>query len=70
MWCIYRPNIIHMVEYYSIMKNKGIMNFIGKWIDFKNKILRPVIVAHAFNPSTQEAEASECLSLRPAWSTK
>jgi hypothetical protein len=27
-------------------------------------------VAHAFNPSTQEAEASECLSLRPAWSTK
>jgi hypothetical protein len=27
-------------------------------------------VAHAFNPSTQEAEAGGFLSLRPAWSTK
>jgi hypothetical protein len=28
------------------------------------------VVAHAFNPSTQEAEAGGFLSLRPAWSTK
>jgi hypothetical protein len=28
------------------------------------------VVAYAFNPSTQEAEAGEFLSLRPAWSTK
>jgi hypothetical protein len=27
-------------------------------------------VAHAFNPSTREAEAGEFLSSRPAWSTK
>jgi hypothetical protein len=27
-------------------------------------------VAHAFNPSTWEAEAGRFLSLRPAWSTK
>jgi hypothetical protein len=27
-------------------------------------------VAHAFNPSTWEAEAGEFLSSRPAWSTK
>jgi hypothetical protein len=28
------------------------------------------MVAHAFNPSTQEAEAGEFLSSRPAWSTE
>jgi hypothetical protein len=27
-----------------------------------------VVVAHAFNPSTWEAEAGRFLSLRPAWS--
>jgi hypothetical protein len=28
------------------------------------------VVAHAFNPSTREAEAGGFLSSRPAWSTK
>jgi major histocompatibility complex class I len=28
------------------------------------------VVAHAFNPSTQEAETGGFLSLRPAWSTE
>jgi hypothetical protein len=28
------------------------------------------MVAHAFNPSTREAEAGGFLSLRPAWFTK
>ena len=28
------------------------------------------VVAHAFNPSTQEAEAGGFLSSRPAWATK
>jgi hypothetical protein len=27
-----------------------------------------VLVAHVFNPSTQDAEAGESLTLRPAWS--
>ena len=30
----------------------------------------PGVMAHAFNPSTWEAEADEFLSLRPAWSTE
>jgi major histocompatibility complex class I len=29
-----------------------------------------VVVAHAFNPSTWEAEAGRFLNLRPAWSTE
>jgi hypothetical protein len=36
----------------------------------KNKKHPPGMVAHAFNPSTWEAEAGEFLSLRPTWSTK
>jgi hypothetical protein len=35
-----------------------------------NKNSKPGAVAHAFNPSTWEAEAGGFLSLRPAWSTK
>jgi hypothetical protein len=30
----------------------------------------PGMMAHAFNPSTQEAEAGGFLSSRPAWSTE
>jgi hypothetical protein len=36
----------------------------------KNKQTSQVVVAHAFNPSTWEAEAGRFLSSRPAWSTK
>jgi hypothetical protein len=35
-----------------------------------NVFLKPGTVAHAFNPSTWEAEAGRFLSSRPAWSTK
>jgi hypothetical protein len=42
------------VEYYSAIKNE----------------YKPGVVAHAFNPSTWEAEAGGFLSLGPAWSTE
>jgi hypothetical protein len=37
----------------------------------RNKMyVKPGMVAHAFNPSTREAEAGGFLSSRPAWSTE
>jgi hypothetical protein len=49
--------------YYSLMVyNKLVFNEKDR-----NKLS---VVAHAFNPSTWEAEAGRFLSLRPAWSTK
>lgn len=35
----------------------------------KNQKEGQVTVAHAFNQSTQEAEAARSVSLRPVWST-
>jgi hypothetical protein len=39
-------------------------------IKHNEKKCKPGVVAHAFNPSTWEAEAGGFLSSRPAWSTK
>jgi hypothetical protein len=36
----------------------------------KEKTKKQGVVAHAFNPSTREAEAGGFLSSRPAWSTE
>jgi hypothetical protein len=36
----------------------------------KKEYISGAVVAHAFNPSTREAEAGEFLSSRPAWSTE
>jgi hypothetical protein len=33
----------------------------------KNSVVSRAVVAHAFNPSTWEAEAGGSPSLRPAW---
>ena len=31
------------MEYYLVIKNEGIMNFVGKWIELENIILSEVI---------------------------
>jgi hypothetical protein len=46
-----------------------IVGFLNLKANKKQKTCRAV-VAHAFNPSTWEAEAGGFLSSRPAWSTK
>jgi hypothetical protein len=52
-----------MKEGEFISQNRRVILFLKK--DFE-----PGVVAHAFTPSTREAEAGGFLSLRPAWSTK
>ena len=37
-------------------------------VGFSNNELKLGVVAHAFNPSTQEATAGGLLSSKPAWS--
>jgi hypothetical protein len=41
-----------------------------KDLTFKKELTCQAVVAHAFNPSTWEAEAGRFLSSRPAWSTE
>ena len=36
----------------------------------KDVFFKPGVLAHNFNPSTQETEAGGSLSLRPVWSTE
>jgi hypothetical protein len=38
--------------------------------EYMRILLSRAVVAHAFNPSTQEAEAGRFLCSRPAWSTE
>jgi hypothetical protein len=56
-------------------KQTGIAILISDKINFQPKVIKkekevPGMVAHAFNPSTQEAEAGGFLSSRPAYSTE
>jgi hypothetical protein len=45
-------------------------SFLQQDIPIRMAKLKLAMVAHAFNPSTREAEAGGFLSSRPAWSTK
>jgi hypothetical protein len=50
-----------------VQKSPGINEQAGNDRKLKEN---PGVVAHIFNPNTQEAEAGRFLSLRIAWSTK
>jgi hypothetical protein len=53
---------------------QSVLHFLNEelfvWTVLLKARLGPGMVAHAFNPSTWEAEAGEFLSLRAAWSTE
>uniref|UniRef100_A0A8C6HYG5 Uncharacterized protein n=1 Tax=Mus spicilegus TaxID=10103 RepID=A0A8C6HYG5_MUSSI len=52
----------------TTQRNPVLKNRNRKQTNKKQK--KPGVVAHAFNPSTREAEAGGFLSSRPAWSTE
>jgi hypothetical protein len=44
-WRMDKENVLHLhtMKYYSAIKNKGIMNFASKWVEFKAIILSMII---------------------------
>jgi major histocompatibility complex class I len=54
----------------KITINKKIWRGAGEMAQQLRALTGRVVVAHPFNPSTQEAEAGGFLSSRPAWSTE
>jgi hypothetical protein len=63
-------NICSATELYpQLSKNHDCDHLADDGNHITNNIV-PGVVAHAFNPSTWEAEAGGFLSSRPAWSTK
>jgi hypothetical protein len=57
------------IESITSLKHKNIFESLTK-LELIKLLTELGVVAHAFNPSTQEAETGGFLSSRPAWSTK
>jgi hypothetical protein len=53
---------------FMFCKTRGLILFALHEV-FKD-LFKPGMVTHTFNPSTQEAETSRSLNLRPSWCTK
>jgi hypothetical protein len=64
--CLHR----HIYLFTISEEQKKVLNFSLQITFSIKKKLVPSVVVHAFNPSTQEAEAGGFLSSRPAWSTE
>jgi hypothetical protein len=60
--------VIWILVYPKDVLNRGTL--LGDDDIFKRWVCRAVVIAHAFNSSTWEAEAGGFLSLRLAWSTE
>jgi hypothetical protein len=58
--------VYHSLGALNLEDNDFILNPFLSHQNYKS----PGVVAHTFDPSTQEAEAGGFLSSRPAWSTK
>jgi hypothetical protein len=52
------------------LRSKDALKSFKEHLDFKKNTHEPGVVAHAFNPSTWEADASGFLKSSPAWSTE
>jgi hypothetical protein len=61
------PQIAGMWHYAQIQEGSFLFK---KMRNIKNSYLFQVVVAHAFNPNTQKAEAGGSMSLKPSRSTE
>jgi hypothetical protein len=64
---VWRDGSIFKAKAYNLRRTNFSERRYGTRIEIEDE---PGVVAHAFDPSTREAEAGGFLSSRPAWSTK
>jgi hypothetical protein len=67
---IYEFDVVHLLLWQFQSSNPGLVHARQVFYLAVTEMSHPGMVTHAFNPSTQEAEAGGFLSSRPAWSTK